>query len=318
MLTLLGITALAIVRLASLFAVIMLTGLFSLLSAGLFLTLGAADVALTEAAVGAGITTVLLLAARTFCGPDPIKHHHGNTVPLLVVLLTGSALVYATLDMPDFERADVPAYTHVAPRYITQGPHEVGIPNLVTAVLASYRGYDTLGEAAVVFTAGIAIMLLLGSALPRARPVILELETNPHLREIVGALIPAILLFALYGQFHGDYGPGGGFQAGVIFAAGMILYGLVFGLHRAQTVIPLTGLRLLQSAGLLLYTLVGMASLSKGANYLDYDVLGADPIAGQHVGILLIELGVGVTVMATMLILYYAFAHQNYERLRSE
>ena len=127
------------------------------------------------------------------------------------------------------------------------------------------------------------------------------------LRVVTKLLVPLILLFALYVQFHGDFGPGGGFQAGVIFAAGFILYGLVFGLENVRKVLPLVLLRTLMAAGVLLYAGVGVAGILMGGNYLDYGVLSADPVAGQHLGILLIELGVGVTVASVMVSLFYSF-----------
>ena len=120
-------------------------------------------------------------------------------------------------------------------------------------------------------------------------------------------LLPFILLFALYVQFHGDFGPGGGFQAGAIFGAGMILYALVFGVGHARAVVPPGAVRATAALGVLLYTGVGAVSLLLGANFLDYDVLAADPVAGQHLGILLVELGVGLTVTAVMILLFYAF-----------
>ncbi len=132
---------------------------------------------------------------------------------------------------------------------------------------------------------------------------------NRHkiLRVVTGLLAPPILLFALYVQFHGDYGPGGGFQAGVIFGAAFILYGLLYGVARTKEVAPPAAIRSLAAGGVLLYAGVGAASMLLGANYLDYDVLAADPVAGQHLGILLIEAGVGVTVASTMIMLFYAF-----------
>ena len=120
-------------------------------------------------------------------------------------------------------------------------------------------------------------------------------------------LLPFILLFALYVQFHGDFGPGGGFQAGVIFGAGIILYALVFGVDHARAVVAPEVVRAVAALGVLLYTGVGVVSLLLGANFLDYDVLAAHPVAGQHLGILLVELGVGLTVTAVMIVLFYAF-----------
>ena len=131
---------------------------------------------------------------------------------------------------------------------------------------------------------------------------------NLILRVVSKILIPLIIIFALYVLFHGDFGPGGGFQAGVILSAAIILYALVFGLDAAEQVIPPTILRILASLGVLLYAGVGVATLFLGGNYLDYSVLGSTQIAGQHLGILLVELGVGITVFTIMLIIFFAFA----------
>lgn len=126
----------------------------------------------------------------------------------------------------------------------------------------------------------------------------------------VGAkiLVPYILLFALYVQFHGDFGPGGGFQAGVIFGAGIILYALVFGLANAKQCIQPAYVRPMIAVGALLYGAVGVATMLMGGKFLDYAVLSGDPVHGQHYGILLVELGVGLTVAAVMVGLFYSFA----------
>jgi len=155
--------AVAVLRLRSLFAAVMLFGMFSLLSATLFVVSDAVDVAFTEAAVGAGIATVLMLATLTLTGPHETPHHH----PLrhtLIAVATGLALLYGTADMPRYGDPNAPPHTHVAPRYIEKSQAETGAPNMVTAVLASYRGYDTLGEVAVIFTAGVGVIALLGGA----------------------------------------------------------------------------------------------------------------------------------------------------------
>ena len=128
------------------------------------------------------------------------------------------------------------------------------------------------------------------------------------LRVTTKLLMPFVLLFALYVQFHGDFGPGGGFQAGVVFGAGFILYALVYGIEDAKRVAPAGALRVLISAGLLLYIGVGYAGLALGGNFLDYGVLAREPAHGQHLGIFLVELGVGVTVAATMVTVFFNFA----------
>jgi multicomponent Na+:H+ antiporter subunit B len=154
--------ALYIARLRSLFAAAMLFGIFSLLSAGLLTLMDAVDVAFTEAAVGAGISTVLILGALglTTSEEAPPKKHQWTA--LFVVVATGLVLVYGTLDMPVYGDPDAPIQRHVAPHYLEKSSEEIGIPNVVTSVLASYRGYDTFGETTVVLTAAVGAILLLG------------------------------------------------------------------------------------------------------------------------------------------------------------
>jgi multicomponent Na+:H+ antiporter subunit B len=161
LLGLLAFTAIVIVRLRSLFATIMLAGIYSFLGASWMLLMDAPDVAFTEAAVGAGITTVLMLATLALTTKEEMVPRRRPWLALLLVVLTGCALVYAIVDMPFYGDPLAPEHLHVAPRYIKETPVKIGIPNVVTAVLASYRGYDTLGETTVIFTAGVAVLLLL-------------------------------------------------------------------------------------------------------------------------------------------------------------
>ncbi len=128
------------------------------------------------------------------------------------------------------------------------------------------------------------------------------------LRVVSKLLIPFILLFALYVQWHGDFGPGGGFQAGVIFGAAFILYALIYGLGTLRQALPSWLTRLVLSLGVLLYAGVGVVSMLKGSKFLDYDVLASTPTGGQHVGILLVEFGVGMTVFAGIVTIFCAFA----------
>lgn len=160
----LAATALAMVRVTSLFAVAMLSGIFSLLSAGLFTIMDAVDVAFTEAAVGAGISTVLFLGTLALTTSRERPRRTVDLPSLAIVTLTGGALIWGTLDFPRFGDPAAPAHHHVADRYIEDSAHEVGPPNIVTSVLASYRGFDTLGETTVIFTAGMAVLVLLGGS----------------------------------------------------------------------------------------------------------------------------------------------------------
>ena len=137
---------------------------------------------------------------------------------------------------------------------------------------------------------------------------------NQHsiLRVVSKVMIPFIMLFALYVQFHGDFGPGGGFQAGVLFAAAFILYALIYGVENARKVMPAWLTRTLLALGVLLYGGVGLAGIFNGGSYLNYSVLGSTSVGGQHLGIFLVEFGVGATVAATMMTIFFVFAGQDH------
>lgn len=318
-LTMLAATAMIIIRQRKLFSVVMLTGIYSFLGAGWMLVLDAPDVAFTEAAVGAGIATVLFLGSLALTSHTAKRRSaKEDIVPVLAVILTGGVLIYGTLDMPYFGNADSPAQTHVAGWYIDNVEEDIDVPNYVTGILASYRGFDTLGETAVIFAAGIAVLLLLRSLrgvnlIRRARRS--TLAEQSVLRVVAKLLIPYILLFGLYVQFHGDYGPGGGFQAGVIIGAAFILYAVIFGLGFAQLVIPPRFIEICIALGVLLYAGVGVATMFLGGNFLDYNALNPHhPTHGQHLGILLVELGVGLTVSAVMVSIFFSFAGRGRRR----
>jgi multicomponent Na+:H+ antiporter subunit B len=163
--TFLAAVAIAVIRLRDLFAAVMLAGIFSLLSAALFTVMDAVDVAFTEASVGAGISTVLMLGtlALTKSSEKP-QFNRPSLLAILVVCFTGAALIYGTFDMPRYGDPGAPIHHHMADRFITKTPEEIGVPNQVTAILASYRGYDTWGETTVIFTAAIGVMLLLSGS----------------------------------------------------------------------------------------------------------------------------------------------------------
>ncbi|MAN46912.1 MAG: cation:proton antiporter [Hyphomonas sp.] len=163
LLGMLFIVGIAIARMRSLFGIVMLSGIYSLVSAAWYVAVDAVDVAFTEAAVGAGMSTAVLLGAmlltsRTAKPEKPLK----NLGPFLVCIVTGILLIYATVDLPGFGDPNSPANSGVGLTYLQINWHDTGIPNVVTPVLGSYRGFDTLGETTVVFVAGLAVALLLG------------------------------------------------------------------------------------------------------------------------------------------------------------
>lgn len=311
LLSLLVITALAIVQTTNLFVAVMLTSIFSLLMAANFFILDAADVALTEAAVGAGITTVIFLSALALTTEYEKTKQAGRRLAMVVVGVLATLIIYATFDKPRLGDPEAPVHQHLAPWYLENTPILMDFPNVVTAVLGSFRGYDTLGEVLVVFVACIGVLFILGVKPPEGNRYNPEASGLKHhlIPQVVGRLlIPFIVLFGLYVQFHGEYGPGGGFQAGAIIAAGVILYALLEGEAAALKAVPQSVLMGLVIGGACLYGGVGLTCIALGGNFLEYSVLSSDPVFGQQLGILIIEAGVGMTVCGALLCIFHAFA----------
>jgi multicomponent Na+:H+ antiporter subunit B len=169
LLTLLAVVTIAIVRQRSLFGVVVLFSIYSFLMASVLMVLDAVDVAMTEASVGAGISTVIFLASLHLIKTTEMRQTGIKLFPLLLSIVTGAGLIWGTLILPPFGHADNPIHRHVAPHYLENSIKETTVPNVVTSVLADYRGYDTLGETTVIFTAGIGVMLLLRGIRRRQR-----------------------------------------------------------------------------------------------------------------------------------------------------
>jgi multicomponent Na+:H+ antiporter subunit B len=212
-------------------------------------------------------------------------------------------------ELPSFGDPDAPIHQHIAPYYMETTEKAIDIPNVVTAILASFRGYDTFGETIVVFTAALCISLILKE---ESRSLKSPSETDlmikdPVLNVIAFLMVPIMILFGLYIQFHGDYTPGGGFQAGIIIASGIILYSMLFGVSATLKAIPYSIIKFTNALGILIYGGTGIITILLGKNFLSYDVLLANSVAGQKLGIFLVELGVAFTVFSSMLIIYVNF-----------
>ncbi len=169
LLTLLAVVTVGIARQRNLFGAVILTGIYSFLMATVLIALDAVDVAMTEAAVGAGVSMVFMLAALHLTRSLEQRSVHTAALPLFVSLVVGGALVWGTIGLSPFGTPDAVIHKHVAPTYLADSKTVMGVPNVVTAVLSNYRGYDTLGETTVIFTAGIGIMLLLRGSGRRRR-----------------------------------------------------------------------------------------------------------------------------------------------------
>ena len=170
LLTMLAVIALAIVVQRSLFSVVVLASIYSFLMASVLVVLDAVDVAMTEASVGAGVSTVLLLASLHLIRSTEMRPSQPRALPIALAVATGAMLIWGTLVLPPFGSPEAPIHAHVAPRYLARSIEETNVPNVVSSVLADYRGYDTLGETTVIFTAGIGVMLLLRPGRRRGTP----------------------------------------------------------------------------------------------------------------------------------------------------
>lgn len=391
LLLLVTVTAVAIIEVRNLYAAAMLTSVYSLLMALVWVNMHSMDVAFTEAAVGGGISTILLIGTLVHTAREekPLKHRvHWKA--LVLSALCGGALIYGTFDMPRFGDPKAPIHHFRVPEMMAQtvgfvndtrgkqappagfdateyrsfngavptvpadptdtawrensvlaqhgimlpkvlghelhpaehaesGHHQHPpddfnghVPNSVTSLLAAYRGYDTMFETTVIFTAGVSLIMLLRRPrregyLQRSAP----LADQVLVRVVAKMAIPFILLFGLYVITHGELGPGGGFQGGVVVACAFILFALIFGRPALYRVLPPPVCDLLTGLGVLMYSGTGAACLLLGGNFLDYSVLNTlSPGDGEALGMTLVEYGVGITVSMVMLTIFNQLAEE--------
>ncbi len=260
---------------------------------------------------------------------------------LIAVILTGGLIIFQTGAFPDFGDANAPANTYLSTYYLEHGQADTHAPNIVTSVLADYRGYDTMFETTVVFAAGLACFFLLrrkkvpggepriyrhmptgitlriadGGKLPAEDSEVfrrLDTEFVPQqliIKNTCRIVIPFIQIFALYVIAHGHYSPGGGFQGGVLLAASIILYAISHDLRRAIRRFSEKTAALMGSLGVLIYAGTGALCLLMGANFLNYKalapLLGVDAVMARSHGILIVEIGVAFAVMAMIIWIYY-------------
>ncbi len=255
----------------------------------------------------------------------------------IVVCLTGGLLLYGTGDLPDWGDPNSPASVHLSNVYIEKAMEQTGAPNLVTAVLADYRGFDTMFETAVVFCAGLACFLLLRDYRPKKENYYRHVPTGVMLHVKDGAkeiavgeefedmdkdwvpadtiiktvcriLIPFIQIYALYVVAHGDFSPGGGFQGGVVFGSTFLLLAISYNLKTLMKRVSEKFLGIFAAVGVLVYVGIGALAMVMGGKFLDYSVLApivpVDPGHIRAIGMLGVEIGVGMAVTAAMAIIY--------------
>ncbi len=314
------VCAITVIFLKDLLSAIMVFSVFSLSMAIEWVRLNAVDVAITEAAVGAGITTVLFMAVLSKTVRKETVQRGSAWLALLMTVVVTVFLMYGTVDLPNLRDPTIPPSTHVAPEYLERSYKDTGAINVVAAILASYRGYDTLGEVTVVSTAGMCAILLLrmlrkkeddngetkqeSYIQPKSVNQAGEVSFLGISKVITRMMIPFIQLYGLYVITHGDYGPGGGFQGGVILAVSIMLYVLSNDQRAGYKRISQKSTDTLISSGVLIYGGIGILALILGGNYLQYNALLPDPKLASHLGILGIEIGIGITVAAVMITLF--------------
>ena len=341
LLLLMIICALVIVQMKDLLSALTLLSIYSLVMALVWVRMYAPDVALTEAAVGAGITTILFIAAlsKTKRGEKPSKEESFGVVKLLrcsggvalvVTLIVATLLAIGTVDMLDYGDINSPANTHVAAEYIKNAYKETGSKNIVTAILVCYRGFDTFGEVVVIFTAGIGIVSLLRKATGKKqkekerdfeRSIICtyhgdEIRSKMPsgiIRKVVAKLsIAFIMLYGLYVIAHGKVSPGGGFQGGVIIAAGVILFILAFGMKEGLKRFEQWKTDVMCSLGVLVLLVTSSLPMFFGGKFMEFVVVPiVDPIWSSKIAITVIEFGIGLTVAAVMVTLFVETAKKN-------
>lgn len=260
-------------------------------------------------------------------------------VSFAIVLVFGGLLIFVLTDFPKWGDPESPASTHLSPYFLEHALEDTAVPNIVTAVLADYRSYDTMFEVVVVFTAAMACFFLLrvlvcynlreeklyrhlesgviiritGSQTLSATSSFRRVE-SPRARfdvvtsKVARLLIPFLQIYALYVVAHGHHSPGGGFQGGVILGAAYILYAIAHDLQTACDRYLERVMFTMLAGGVLLYAGTGAACMALGGNFLDYSVLAPvfqlSPVASRSFGILVVEIGVAMTVMSTMILLY--------------
>ena len=289
---------------------VILSALFSVVLVLNYVFLDAPDVALTEAAVGGCLTGIFVFIvikiAKNYDTTD--NSSRISYIGLLVTIPLGLLLCYAiTIDFVPFGDGSAVVHSRAAQYYIENTYTEIGIPNIVSAVLASYRGFDTLGETLVVFIAGIGVLVLLRDkdTLSPKPGKNLAFELSPIIRVTSNFVVPIIMLLGFYMLIHGEESPGGGFQAGAIIASAIVIYALNFGTKYLNSLISLSVYLRTAALGTMLYVMTGVVSILCGGQYLEYAALVPNhPHLAEKLGILVIEIGVTCTVASVLILIF--------------
>ncbi len=286
--------------------VTLLSSTFSLFTVIMYLVLDAPDVAMTEAAIGVLVSIFSIYAIRAIYTAPYEFTESFNPLLFVALLLFAALLIYASLDLPKFGSPFAISQQKTANYYIENTPSEINIPSIVAAILASYRAYDTLLETLVVLIGGLSVLLITEQSSPTQE------NTDLLITKLTRFIFPVIIIFALYLQVHGEISPGGGFQAGAIIAMAFILYAMAFGDKALLRIISLKKLKNIAVSGVGIYFITGLYGILSGLEFLNYNAFSSNKELSQKIGIVIIELGVGITVSATMLLIYFCLALSNH------
>jgi multicomponent Na+:H+ antiporter subunit B len=324
-----------ILRSKNLLKIVIVSAILSSLISICYLLLDAPDVAMTEVALNAALSTCIFLNVFKHVGfnDDELVESASSSRRAIAIILS-SALFYllflAWQQFPEFGSTEQPSYLSVKEHYLDQVDGQIGIPSIVASILASYRGFDTLGETAVILIAGIGVASLLqnkdylsvnesssSNDSAKEKKKLHEIFDTPMLQKIVPLLVPYMILYAFYVQFNGKTSPGGGFQAGVILATAIILTDMISlgKIDLFSQKISADKLVKIGAFGVFIYAFAGILTMFSGGDYLEYNALFVDKLKGQYVGILMIETGVGITVSSIMGLLYSLTKSTNMEQI---
>jgi multicomponent Na+:H+ antiporter subunit B len=319
--TILSVFSISLILIQNIFIITLITAFISFFLSILYMILTALDVAFTEIAIGAGISTALFLIVirlsnqyNYFANPINTSSNIGQYKKILtlsVLFIFAIILGISFIDLPLFGDILNPSNNFLYKDYIESTNSVFNVPNAVTIILGSFRGFDTLGETAVIAIAAIGVYsVLLNEDETKDKPLYSSvLSRNYILNSAIFSLFPFLLLYAIYVQFHGDFGPGGGFQAGVIFAAPYILL-IIMNNNSKYSAFSVNKLLSLLGVGVLIYSATGFLSVFLGGNFLDFYYFGNNFEHSYHYGLFFIELGVGITVFAAMLSIIMNFYKQ--------